>query len=165
MKLTIKPLYFLLLAFAIVLFVGALILQYVFGMIPCNLCIIDRIIVFILIVLFTIALWHNPLSKHGQRTYSTLCFVFSLLGIGMTGRQLWLMYSVKGNNIPDCSPGWEYLITNLPLNEALTTMLMGSKECTQDMGYFLGLSLPSWTMIGFVILAVGSLLPWFAKRN
>jgi disulfide bond formation protein DsbB len=164
MKLCIRPLFYYLLAFASFLLACALFLQYVLGMMPCTLCIIDRLIVSILIGLFLIAIWHNPSSSLGQRSYSSVCFAFSLAGVAMTGRQLWLMHSVKGNNIPDCSPGWEYLITNLPLNEALTTMFMGSKECIHDVGSFLGLSLPTWTLVGFIILAIGSLLPWRCKR-
>lgn len=164
MRLTIRPVYYFLLAFALFLFMTAFLLEYAFGMLPCSLCIIARLLVFMIIILMCVALWHNP-GPIGQRVYSTFCFLFSMMGVGATARQLWLIHSPKGSSIPDCSPGWEYLISNLPLHEAFATMLMGSKECTADVNYFLGLSLPAWTLIGFVILAIGSLLPWFGKRN
>lgn len=157
MKLCIRPIYYFLSFFCVFLLFTAYILEHYFDLIPCSLCIIDRAIVVILFLFYTFAIWHNP-AKIGQRIYAIVGFCLSLMGIAMTARHLWLIH-LNQESVPDCSPGWEYLIQTLPLNEALSAILMGSKECTQNMSYFLGLSLPAWTMIGFILLALGSLLP------
>ncbi|HRE30987.1 MAG TPA: disulfide bond formation protein B, partial [Candidatus Berkiella sp.] len=65
------------------------------------------------------------------------------------------------DKVPECGPGLNYLIETMPLKEALMTVFAGSGECAKDIPYFFGLSLPLWTMIAFILLAVASWVPCF----
>ncbi len=160
MRLTIRPIYFYLLGFCLFLLAVSLVLQFYFKLDPCPLCIIDRILVFILTLFFTIALIHNP--KHrGQQVYGLIGFLIAALGIYSTLRHLWILH-LPADKVPDCSPGFEYLFKTLAPHEALMMILKGSGECAVK-NNLIGLSIPGWTLIGFVFLAIGCLLPCWGR--
>ncbi|MBS0286425.1 MAG: disulfide bond formation protein B [Proteobacteria bacterium] len=163
MSITIRPLYFLLLAFSLFLLGGSFVLQFLFHLEPCPLCIIDRVLVFILTIFFVIALWHNP--KHrGQQVYSFIGFFIASLGILSSARHLWIIH-LPPELAPDCGPGIDYLFGTLPPHEALLLVLRGSGECAVNKSAFLGFPIPGWTLISFILLALGSLLPWWGKKR
>ena len=49
------------------------------------------------------------------------------------------------------------MLENFPLGEALNMVLRGSGECAEVLWRFLGLTIPAWTLVAFVFLA---LLGW-----
>lgn len=163
MSLTIRPLYFILLGFSLFLLGASFVLQFQFNLEPCPLCIIDRVLVFILTIFFMIALWHNPLRR-GQQIYSFVGFSIALLGILSSARHLWIIH-LPPELAPDCGPGIHYLFGTLPPHEALLMVLRGSGECAVNKGSFLGFPIPLWTLLSFILLAIGSLLPWWAKER
>ncbi|MFI4938138.1 MAG: disulfide bond formation protein B [Candidatus Berkiellales bacterium] len=163
MKLTIRLIYFYLFAFSLFLLAISFLLQYGFHLQPCPLCIIDRILVLLIVICFVVALCH-PSQKMGQRLYSLIAFLLCALGILVTSRHLWLIH-LPVNEVPACSPSFNYLIETFPLKEALIIILKSSGECAVNTPAVLGLTLPAWTLMSFVLLAVGSLLPWWVKKD
>ncbi len=162
MRLTIRPLYFYLFAFSLLLLGGSFALQFIFHWEPCPLCIIDRIVVIILTIFFLIALCHNP-KGNGQKVYGVIGFGLATLGILSSARHLWILH-LPPELVPACGPGFNYLFGTLPPVEALVIILQGSGECTVNKSAFLWLPLPAWTLASFIVLAIGSLLPWWGKR-
>ena len=165
MKSNIRLTHYALFTFSLFLLACSLILQYAFHYQPCPLCIIDRIIVIAFVILFGVALWHRPLAR-GQKIYSGLGFLLAVFGIISTARHLWLIH-LPPLEVPSCSPDFNYLIETFPLKEALVIILKSSGECAENNQPLLGLSLPGWTLLAFIFLAIGSLvLGWLAlKRN
>ncbi len=163
MRLTIRPLYFYLLGFSLFLLGTSFVLQFYFHLDPCPLCIIDRVLVFILTLFFAIALMHNP-KPRGQKIYSSIGFAIASLGIASAVRHLWIIH-LPPEQVPACGPGLQYLFGTLPPHEALLMVLQGSGECYKDSSHFLGFSIPGWTLIGFLLLAVGALLPWWGNKS
>lgn len=159
----IRPVYYYLLIFSVISLATSFILQFGFHLEPCSLCIIDRILVFILTLFFLIALWHNP-KKLGQQIYSVLGFTIAFAGIILTARHLWLIHLPR-ELVPACGPSFNYLIETLSPKEALIVILKGSGECAENNSLFWGLSLPFWTMVVFIIMAIGSLVPWWKNRK
>lgn len=159
----IRRLYFYLSALTFLIVISSFILQYGLKLQPCSLCIIDRALVILLWIMFLIATLHNP-KRVGQFIYSLLGFVIALAGIAVTARHLWIM-NLPPDKVPECGPGLNYLLETMPLKEAFATVFAGSGECAKDVPYFLGLSLPLWTMVAFVILAAASWIPWFWDRR
>ncbi|MBS0288979.1 MAG: disulfide bond formation protein B [Proteobacteria bacterium] len=162
MRKTIRPLYYYLLLYSLFLLGMSFVLQFQFQQIPCPLCIIDRIIVFTMIIFFIVALWHNP-KLAVQKIYSVVGFLLAFLGILSSGRHLWLI-NLPSELVPGCGPGIDYLFGTLPLKDALFEILQGSGECALNSSHFLGLPIPGWTMFSFTVLALGSLLPWWGKK-
>lgn len=161
--LKIRFVYSCLLAFAVFLLAISFILQFGFQLEPCPLCIIDRIIVLILTVFYSIALWHNPSSRQAN-FYCAVGFIIAVLGIIVAARHLWIIH-LPPNQVPSCGPGFNYLMSTLPPKEALMVILKGSGECAEATGTIAGLTLPGWAMLSFIILAFGCLLPLFYRQK
>lgn len=132
-------------------------LQYGLGLEPCPLCIVERLCIFLTLVIFGIAILHNP-QKRGQQIYAGLSTLSVLLGLGFAARHLYLQALPK-DQVPDCGPGFDYLIKNFPLSEVLPLLLKGSGQCAQSGPLFLSLTLSQWTAIAFVGLLFWSLAP------
>ncbi|MBI2792775.1 MAG: disulfide bond formation protein B [Gammaproteobacteria bacterium] len=163
MKLTIRPLFAYLFIFSLCLLSGSFILQFHYHLEPCPLCIIDRIIVFFLTIFFVIALFHNPKGRINH-IYCITGFLLSLMGMLSTTRHLWIMH-LPPDQVPECGPGLEYLFGTLPPTEAFLAVIRGSGECATKNSELFGLSLPAWTLIAFIVLAIGCLLPLWAKKR
>lgn len=140
------------LAFCALMMMVALWLQYGVGLEPCPLCIFQRVAVLAAALVFLIAAIHNPRGWGGS-VYGVLGLAAVGGGIAVAGRHVWLQ-SLPPNKVPSCGPGLDYMMEVLPLWDVLSRVLSGSGECAEIDGVWLGLALPQWTLIGFVILAV-----------
>lgn len=117
------------------------------GLEPCPLCIIDRIIVGTIGLIFLLALIHNPRSW-GQRIYGGLGSLASALGVAVCARHIWLQNLPK-DEIPACAPGLDYMLDTLPMMETLQIIFTTSGECADIQWSFLGLSIPEQTLLVF----------------
>src|SRR5579863_2595626 len=91
------------------------------GMMPCPLCILQRIAFGILGILFFIGIFVYP--KHGFRlTINALCGLTSLLGIFLAGRQVWLQHFPSAHTT-ECGVSLQYMMQVLPLNEVIRKIL------------------------------------------
>lgn len=136
--------------------------QYMMDLEPCPLCMAQRIAIYASGTVFLISALHNP-AITAQRIYAGLSLLFSLGGIGLASRQLWLQ-SLPEDQVPACGPGLEYMMEVLPWTEVVSVMLRGTGDCAEVMWTFLGLSIPGWTFIAFCGLA-GISLMLFRKRS
>ncbi len=134
----------------------ALFMQYALALEPCPLCILQRIAVIAAGGFFLLGALHNP-GPVGVRIYGGLALLASLAGIGVAGRQVWLQH-LPPEQVPSCGPGLDYMMEVFPLTEVLGMILRGSGECAEIAAQWLGLSIPEWTLIGFVALSAWTLL-------
>lgn len=153
-----RPLNLIGLAACIGLIGSAFYLQYVEGLDPCPLCMMQRIIIYILALIFLIASLHKP-QVIGQRLYACLITLVSLAGIGFASRQLWLQ-SLPPDQVPACGPSLDYMIDVLPWTEVLSVMMRGTGDCAKIAWTFLSLSIPGWTLVAFIIFSVLGLMQW-----
>lgn len=130
--------------------------QIIMDLQPCPLCISQRIVIFVLGVVFFIAAIHNP-SKNGRIIYAVLGAITALIGASVSARHVWIQNMPK-DEVPECGPGLNYIFENFPLMETVKLMLNGTGECAEVLWTFLGLSIPAWTFVAFVVLAITSLL-------
>lgn len=141
----------------------ALFAQYVLEMEPCPLCILQRVAVIVIGVLFLIAAVHGA-GQIGQRIYATLLALVSVAGAGVAGRHVWLQTLPK-DQVPSCGPGLDFMLETFPIMEVLSTVLSGSGECAEVSWRFLGLTIPGWTLIAFVTLGgYGVWVNWSARK-
>src|SRR5690554_146034 len=139
------------LAFCVLMMAVALGLEHIVGLEPCPLCIFQRVA-----VVSAAAAIHNPGSRLGAGVYGALGLAAVAGGIGVAGRHLWLQ-SLPADEVPSCGPGLDYMMELLPLQEVVSMVLSGSGECAEIDFLFLGISLPGWTLVGFVVLALAPL--------
>src|SRR5207244_11568969 len=65
-------------------------LQFVVGLEPCPLCIIQRLLLFAVGVAFLIAALHHPAGRLAAGLYGGVIAVIAAIGIGVPGPAVWL---------------------------------------------------------------------------
>lgn len=134
------------------LIASAYFLQLIKGVEPCPLCIMQRVAVFAAGMVFLAAALHHP-GRIGARIYGGVIAILSLTGAGVAGRHVWLQY-MPAEKRPACGPGLEYLLGTFGPFEGLRRILHGSGECGAVDYTLLGLSLPHWNVLAFIVFAV-----------
>ncbi len=122
--------------------------QYVLLLEPCPLCILERIIVITLSVIFLIGLLHNPKHSLVRRLYGQILSTASLAGLAVAGRHTWLQHLPKEQS-PECGEGLNYWINTLPLNEVIEKIFAGAGDCVEVVWTFSGFSIAEWSLIVF----------------
>jgi protein dithiol:quinone oxidoreductase len=139
----------------------ALYAQYVMNLDPCPLCIFQRVAVCFMGLFFLIGALHGPAGS-GRKVYGTLVVLGGLVGIAVAGRHLWLQ-SLPASEVPSCGPGLGYLWDTFPLLKMFKLAFTGSGECAK-IEPILGLPMPAWTLLWFVLLSIWAVLP-SARRH
>lgn len=140
----------------------ALFFQYYMGLIPCPLCIVQRVIVIIFGGIFLLAFIQGP-KTWGRRIYGLLLTLTSLAGVAVAGRHTWLQH-LPPEKVPECGPGLEFWMKNLPTNEVIQKVFQGSGECAEVVWTFASLSIPEWSLIAFGFFLLYSLRLLFLAR-
>lgn len=146
-------------ALCVSLLAYALYVQFGMLMLPCPLCILQRIAFAAMGVVFLVGGLHAPKGRVGRAVYGLLLLVPAAAGAGVAGRHVWLQ-SLPPSDVPLCGGmGLEYMIEAMGPLSALSKVLEGSGECAKIDWSFLGLSMPMWTLVlyaGLLSLAVYS---------
>ncbi|MCW3149510.1 disulfide bond formation protein B [Stutzerimonas stutzeri] len=131
---------------------AALYLEHVVGLAPCPLCIVQRICVIGFGLVCLIAALHGPASV-GRRVYAALALFFAVAGGATASRQIWLQ-SVPADELPSCLPSLEYMMEALPFQEIARLVLHGTAECAEVSWTLLGMSIPEWSLLAFIVMAL-----------
>ncbi|HVI26372.1 MAG TPA: disulfide bond formation protein B [Xanthomonadaceae bacterium] len=142
----------------------ALYMQLHGGLEPCPLCIFQRVAFASLGVVLLVAGLHAPRGRAGRGVYGVLALVAALGGVGIAGRHVWLQH-LPPDQVPMCGPGLNYLMEAMPLTGVIRKVLTGSGECARVDWSFLGLSMPEWSLLWFVLLAAWVVLALFRRRR
>jgi disulfide bond formation protein DsbB len=130
----------------------ALYAEYGLGMVPCPLCVFQRIAFLSMGLFFLLGGLHAPGGRNGRWTYTGLVLLSALGGLITAGRHLWLQ-TLPPDQVPSCGPGIGYLFDAFPLGKMLKLVFTGSGECAK-VEPILGLPMPAWSLLWFVLLAV-----------
>ncbi len=134
---------------------GAYGLEWVAGMEPCPLCIVQRLVFVGLAAVFLAGFLHGS-AGWGRFVYAGLATVVSALGVAVASRHLWLQ-SLPPEEVPACGPGLDYMVDTFGFLETVPMVLAGSGECA-EVHTVLGLTLPGWTLGAYIVLALWALL-------
>ena len=130
----------------------ALYSQHVLLLDPCPLCILQRIAVILLGIVFLLAALHHPGST-GGRVYSIFVGLIAAAGAGVAAWHVRLQ-NLPADELPSCGPGLKYMVENFPLKDALSMVFKGSGECAEVAWRLLGLSMPAWVVMGLLGLGI-----------
>ena len=128
---------------------------------PCPLCIFQRVGFMWIGIFALLAALHNP-GRMGQKIYSIIISLGAAFGVAVAGRHVWLQ-GLPPDQVPECGPGLNYMLENFPLTEVLSKVFLGSGSCAEVHWKFLGLSMPGWTLVWFIIL--GTVTLWLTFRR
>lgn len=158
-----RPLYLLALIFCTTLIAIALYMEHVLGLVPCPLCIIQRVLVILVGVVALAVVVHNPMSgpvhnrRPAARVYALLLTLLAMLGGAVAGRQVWLQHQ-PADQLPSCLPSLDYMIDVLPLQDILGLLFSGTADCAKVDWTFMGLSIAEGTLLAFIGLSLFGLL-------
>ena len=126
----------------------ALYMEHVMGLAPCPLCMMQRLWMLLAGVLALIGLAHRP----NWGIYPLLSLIAAGVGGGFSLRQLYLQ-SLPPELHPACGPDLNYMLDAFPLSDVLVAMTSGTGDCAQVSWSLFGISIPGFTLIGFIMLA------------
>lgn len=133
------------------------------GLEPCPLCIFQRVAFVALGVVFLIGGLHAPKNTGGRRGYGVLALLASVVGISIAGNHVRLQH-LPPDQVPACGPGLDYMLDAMPISGVIRKVMTGSGECANVDWTFLGLSMPEWSLIWFVLLALWAGYAAFRRR-
>lgn len=141
----------------------ALYVQFIDKLEPCPFCIFQRLAFAATGLLFLLGALHGPRSSGGRRVYGVLAFIAAAIGIGIAGRHSWVQMFPPA--MPSCGPGWDYMIETNTWLGVVQKVLLAKGDCSTIDWSFLGLSMPMWSLVWFVALAVWALWAGFSARK
>ncbi|CEK11763.1 disulfide bond formation protein B [Legionella hackeliae] len=127
--------------------------QYVKGLVPCPLCLMQRFCVFWLVVVGFVGIFWNSLKA--VKWLSILQIIVALGGLFFATRQLWLQ-SLPSNQTPACMPELGVLIRYFPWSDVLHALFWGAGDCAEVSWRWLGLSMPAWSALYFLFMLLTS---------
>jgi len=133
----------------------ALYAQYVLFLEPCPMCVFQRVATIAVGLVFLIAALHNP-GQTGSRVYGAFIALFAGIGVGIATWHVRLQ-NMPADEVPSCGPGFEYIMDNFALFDALGMIFKGSGECAEVVWSLFGLSMPSWVIIGLGGLGIAGI--------
>jgi disulfide bond formation protein DsbB len=124
--------------------------EHVVGLAACPLCILQRMALIALGLVFAVAAMHAPRGA-GARVYGVLGALAALTGMGISGWHVRLQ-NLPPAEVPACGPGYDYIMDTFGWLDGLSMIFTASGECAEVNWEFLGLSMPAWVFIWFVAL-------------
>ncbi|MEM1082078.1 MAG: disulfide bond formation protein B [Pseudomonadota bacterium] len=148
--------------FALIFFICAALLafayyaQYVMYLDPCPMCILQRFAFMIMAAGALLGMIHG--SRGPSRwLYVLVVWLGGIWGLITAGRHVWIQ-NLPPDQVPDCGAGFAYNVELFGWGEAIRSAFAGSGDCALVSWRFLGLTMPGWTLVWYVILMLISLL-------
>lgn len=145
---------------AILVFAGYAQMHY--NLEPCPLCVMQRVIFAVLGLLFLVCFLYVA-SKRTRQVFHGIILIISLFGVAIACRHIYLQH-LPPDLAPSCGPGLNFIVKNFPPGEVLRMMLMGTGECAKVDWYFLGLTIPEWSLICFIFLGGVDIFQFSRKK-
>ena len=131
--------------------VYAVYLQLVKNLLPCPLCVAQRLSYWVIGLAAIVAVAHNPRSL-GRRLYSGVMMIAALLGGVVATRHSWL---VRYPDSFECGiSSEEKFLNSLPIARWWPTMFEANGDCSESSWEFMSLTIPDWSAILFILMAI-----------
>lgn len=157
-----RPLYLLIFLACATMLCIALYMQHQMELIPCALCITQRVFIIAVGLVALVAWIHHP-KGWGNKAYAITGILLCAIGGAFSMRHLWLQ-SLPESMVPACGPSLGYLLDAFPLQEAISLLLKGDGNCAEEVWSLLGITIPGWTLIAFFGLTAGNLWQCFRPK-
>ena len=141
----------------------ALYSQYFGGLNPGPLCTFQRAAFIALGAIFLLGGLLAPRGAAGRAIWGVLALIASGVGIAIAGRHVQLTH-LPPDEVPSCGPDLAYMMDAFPLGDVIKKVLTGSGECAKVDWTLLGMSMPAWSLLWFVVLAAWAAYAAFRRR-
>lgn len=150
-RMTYRNIQHAMLFMSILVLVYAFYAEYVEKLEPCPLCLMQRFCAFGFAFLCLVGLAMRALRR--ARVLAWAQIVLGCLGIYFASRQLWLQ-SLPVEQTQMCMPGLTALVHYFSVDAILKAFFWGSHECSEVTGRWLGLTMPAWSALYFVLMTL-----------
>ena len=137
--------------------------QFDLGIEPCPLCIFQRIAFILIGLVFLVGAMHGPQAR-GRRAYGLLALVAAAAGVAIAARHIWIQHQPP-DPLVGCAPNLGYMLETFPISKTLKMAFTGHADCSEVSWAWLGLSMPEWTLICYVLLGAGAVWAGFRQRR
>ena len=131
---------------AAVALLAAYMLEYRYGLIPCTLCLMERGLMWLVLLSACVGLLQpsgRPLGRLEPARLVTS--VFAMAGMLVAGRHTWLQ---QFGGSAGCAPELDYMLRHWPWQKTIG-MLFSSQECAIVDWSLFHLSLAAWALVAF----------------
>jgi len=124
------------------------------GLDACTLCVLDRFLFFGISIIFIISIITNRGFFH--KTLFSFNIILCSIGLISTVRHIWLQNFREKASVDGfgCGGDFFYYISTLPLIDAIRNIFDNPTPCNEIKWQLLGLSIPMYTFILFLILTI-----------
>ena len=137
--------------------------QFQLGIEPCPLCIFQRIAFIVMGIFFLIGALHDP-GRSGRRGYGLLVLLAAAAGAAIAVYHIWVQHQPP-DPMAGCAPGFNYMVENFPISKVLKMAFTGHADCAEVNWTLLGLSMPFWTLVSYVVIGAGAVWAAFRRRE
>lgn len=141
---------------------GIFYLQAQLALEPCPMCILQRYAFFAIGSVSLAAAIHGPRGV-GLKVYAALVAVFAIAGGGVAIRHSYLQHFPPLTET--CGTDLEFLLNTFSLADAFPRIFAGTGSCSKIDWMFLGLTIPEWALVWFVIFAALAIWTAFLRRK
>ncbi len=128
--------------------------QYGIGLVPCHLCVFQRVTVAALGVAFLLAALGSRPGPRGV-LFAVLIGITGAATLATSGRHIWIQMQPEGS-IPACGADLAFMLDLFPLTEVILKVFKAGGECAKVDWSFLGLSMSAWVFaLAFALSAAG----------
>lgn len=142
---------------------GSFISQYILGMNPCVLCILQRLSVLAVGILALLTAFNQQTSRLSQTISALLLSIPALYGSGVAIYQIYIQ-SLPEGTAPSCGAPWTFRLKDWPLFDWYEPIIRGFGNCAVP-DYFLGIPLPVWSTAYFSFILVLIWFAWFKNKS
>jgi disulfide bond formation protein DsbB len=136
----------------VVLIAVGLLLQMIEGVVPCPMCIMQRLVWIAIMGVSAVGVaWYGP-----QRVvaFHALNGLLAIGGAYVAARQSWLQWYPP--EFASCGRDFYGIVDTFPLRQALPMLLRGSGDCSAVDWTFLGGSIANWSFVMFALVVIFS---------
>ena len=142
---------------------GSFISQYVLGMNPCVLCILQRLCVLAVGLLTIVTAFSSQSSKFARSLSALLIAAPAVYGAGVAAYQIWLQ-SLPPGTAPSCGAPWTFRLRDWPLFDWFEPIVRGFGNCAEP-DYLFGVALTVWSILYFSFVVLLLLWAWLKTRK
>ena len=136
--------------------------QYMLGLQPCPLCLMQRFCLFGFAIFCLLGMYQFKITRSRVVVLFQIFFAFS--GLYFAGRQVWLQL-MPLESPSSCMPGFDVLMRYFPWKDILHALFWGAGDCGEVKWQWLGLSMPAWSALYFLLIGVLSVILVYGLRR
>ncbi len=135
--------------------------QYGTELVPCHLCVFQRVTVAALGIAFVLAALGSAPGRRGAMFAALIGFAGAAT-LATSGRHVWIQMQPVGS-VPACGADLAFMLDVFPLTEVILKVFKAGGECAKVDWSYLGLSMPAWVFVLALALTAGGI--WINLRK